>query len=59
VPPEDPNALAGALRELLVDRSAREALADGATAAAATTYSWDRIGEATMALYRDLLDKRR
>jgi glycosyltransferase involved in cell wall biosynthesis len=59
VPPEDPNALAGALRELLVDRSAREALADGATAAAATTYSWDRMGEATMVLYRDLLDKRR
>jgi glycosyltransferase involved in cell wall biosynthesis len=55
VPPGDPDALAEALGELLADRSARDALADAATKAAATTYSWERIGEATMALYRDLL----
>jgi glycosyltransferase involved in cell wall biosynthesis len=58
VPPEDPNALAEALQELLADRSARDALADAATRTAATTYSWERIGEATMALYRDLLGPR-
>ena len=58
VPPEDPDALAEALRELLDDRSARDALADAATREAATTYSWERIGEATMALYRDLLGPR-
>jgi glycosyltransferase involved in cell wall biosynthesis len=58
VPPEDPEALAEKLRELLADRSAREALADAATEAAATTYSWDRIGEATLALYRELLGQR-
>jgi glycosyltransferase involved in cell wall biosynthesis len=58
VPPEDPQALAKALNELLADRSARDALADAATKAAATTYSWDRIGEATMALYRDLIGPR-
>jgi glycosyltransferase involved in cell wall biosynthesis len=59
VPPENPDALAEVLRELLADRSARDALADAATRAAATTYSWDRIGEETMALYRDLLGPRR
>jgi glycosyltransferase involved in cell wall biosynthesis len=55
VPSEDPDALAETLRELLADRAAREALADAATEAAATAYSWERIGEATMALYRELL----
>ena len=59
VPPEDPGTLAQALGELLADRSSRDALADAATRAAATTYSWDRIGEATMALYRDLIGPRR
>jgi glycosyltransferase involved in cell wall biosynthesis len=55
VPPGDPAALAEALSALLADRSGRDALADAATKAAATTYSWERIGEATVALYRDLL----
>ena len=59
VPPEDPGTLAETLGELLADRSSRDALADAATRAAATTYSWDRIGEATMALYRDLIGPRR
>jgi glycosyltransferase involved in cell wall biosynthesis len=59
VPPGDATALAETLRELRDDRSARDALADAATEAAATTYSWERIGEATMALYRDLLEQRR
>src|SRR4051812_16516217 len=59
VPPGDVGALAETLRELLADCSARDALADAATKAAATTYSWERIGEATMGLYRDLLGPRR
>jgi glycosyltransferase involved in cell wall biosynthesis len=58
VPPGDAGALADALRELLADRSARDALADAATEAAATRYSWERIGEGMMALYRDLLGPR-
>ena len=58
VPPEDPDALAEVLRELLADRQTRDALAGAAAKAAATTYSWKRIGEATMALYRDLLGPR-
>jgi glycosyltransferase involved in cell wall biosynthesis len=50
--------LAGTLRELLADRSARDALAEAAAREAATTYSWDRIGAATMDLYRELLGPR-
>ena len=58
-PPGDPDALAEVLRELLADSSAREGLAEAAARVAATTYSWERIGEATMGLYRDLLGPRR
>jgi glycosyltransferase involved in cell wall biosynthesis len=59
VPPEDPGALAGVLNELLADSAARAALAEAAAKAAATTYSWERIGEATMDLYRELTGARR
>ena len=56
VPPEDPDALAEALSELLADRAtAGRSRRRRRREAAATTYSWDRIGEATMALYRELL----
>ncbi len=58
VPPEEPGALADTLRDLLADPAARESLAEAAGREAATTYSWERIGEQTMALYRDLLDPR-
>jgi glycosyltransferase involved in cell wall biosynthesis len=57
VPPDDPDALSAALSELLADSAAREALGSAAAAAAATTYSWDRIGEATMGMYRELLEQ--
>jgi glycosyltransferase involved in cell wall biosynthesis len=58
VPPGDVEALATELRDLLGDRAARDALADAASRLAATTYSWERIGEQTMGLYRDLLRPR-
>ena len=54
VPPEDPEALAGVLAELLADPAAREGLGAAAAREAATTYSWDRIAAQTMDLYRDL-----
>jgi glycosyltransferase involved in cell wall biosynthesis len=54
VPPEDPAALAAAINRLLSDRGARERLGAAATAAAAGPYSWDAIGERTLALYRSL-----
>jgi glycosyltransferase involved in cell wall biosynthesis len=59
VPPEDPGTLAEVLRELLADAPARDALAEAAAKAAATTYAWERIAQETMALYRDLLGPRR
>ena len=55
VPPGDPAALGSALEELLGDERARRELADAAARAAAGPYSWDRAGEQTLALYRDLL----
>jgi glycosyltransferase involved in cell wall biosynthesis len=57
VPPEDPGALAVALRQLLADPGAREALAQAAAREAATTYSWDRIAERTEGLYRELIGR--
>lgn len=59
VPPEDPAALAVALRELLADEPARRALGEAAARAAAGPYSWDRIAARTVALYAELVAARR
>ena len=55
VPPEDPHALAGAVRDLLEDPAARRRLSEAAGRAANTTYSWDAVGKRTLELYRELL----
>ena len=55
VPPGDPRALAAALSELLADAGERGRLADAAAGAAAGAYSWDRIAQQTLAVYRELL----
>ena len=55
MPPGDPDALSEILAELLADPGAREALAQGAAREAATISSWERIGDQTMELYRELL----
>jgi glycosyltransferase involved in cell wall biosynthesis len=57
VPPEDPAALAETLSELVADPAEREALGAAAAREASTTYSWDRIGERTLALYEQLLGR--
>jgi glycosyltransferase involved in cell wall biosynthesis len=54
VPPEDPDALAAAIRELLADPRQREELGARAAAAAAGHYSWDDIARRTLALYEEL-----
>jgi glycosyltransferase involved in cell wall biosynthesis len=59
VPPEDPQALAEALRELLEDPSARAELGSAAVREASTTYSWDRVAGETLDLYRELLGEPR
>ncbi len=58
VPPEDPQALAGTLSELLTDEAARSDLAQAATRAATGPYSWDAAATATLTLYRELLERR-
>jgi glycosyltransferase involved in cell wall biosynthesis len=55
VPPEDPPALASAIRELLDDHAERARLAARARAAAAGSHSWDSIAARTLALYKELL----
>jgi len=55
VAPEDPAALAEALRELSGDPAARERLSAAAREAAAGPYSWDAVATQTLALYRELL----
>jgi glycosyltransferase involved in cell wall biosynthesis len=58
VPPEDPEALAEAITELIADRDTAAALAAGAEREAATVSNWDRIAQSTIALYQELLDSR-
>jgi len=55
VPPEDPEALASSLNELLADEGERERLAAGARALAEGPSSWEEIGRRTVALYQRLL----
>jgi glycosyltransferase involved in cell wall biosynthesis len=54
VAPDDPDALHAALAQLLADPERRAALGAAATAAAATTYSWDAVAAAHRALYATL-----
>ncbi len=58
VPPEDPASLAATLAELVWDEAARKELGEAAARAAAGAYSWDEAARKTIALYRELLEKR-
>lgn len=55
VPPGDPVALAGVLRELLDDPAERRRLADATRRATGGPYSWDAIAARTRRLYESLL----
>ncbi|HEX8053715.1 MAG TPA: glycosyltransferase family 4 protein [Thermoleophilaceae bacterium] len=55
VPPGDPAAVAAALNELLADEGERARLAEAARRAADGPYSWNRIANRTLDLYRELL----
>jgi glycosyltransferase involved in cell wall biosynthesis len=54
VPPEDPEALAAAIGDVLAHPAERERLSAAARAASAGPYSWDAIAEQHLALYRRL-----
>lgn len=54
VTPGDPEALAGAIGELLGDADARERLGAAARTAAQGPYSWDEVARRTLELYEEL-----
>jgi glycosyltransferase involved in cell wall biosynthesis len=55
VPPGDDTALARVIDRLIADGAERERLAEAARATVAASFTWERNGERTAALYRDLL----
>jgi glycosyltransferase involved in cell wall biosynthesis len=55
VSPGDSEALAAVIGELLGSAAERKRLGQAAAQAAAGPYSWDRVAEQTLALYRELL----
>ena len=59
VPPDDPDALAGALAALIVDRAARQRLADAARGAARRSYSWQEAATRTLRVYDEVIGLRR
>jgi glycosyltransferase involved in cell wall biosynthesis len=56
VPPNDPSALASAIRSLLENRSLREDLGKKARQRALQYLSWDAIAEQTIRIYQSVID---
>jgi glycosyltransferase involved in cell wall biosynthesis len=57
-PAGDAEALGAALRELLGDPGALQAMSERAGEAARGDYSWERIGRLTLSLYEELVEGR-
>lgn len=53
VRPDDPGALAAALKALFADASLRDSLASSARTVAMTEYSWDDVAAKTLDVYRE------
>ncbi len=58
VPAGDVAALRNALQAVTADPERRQRMAEAASLAAATTYSWDRIADQTLDVYRTVLGQR-
>jgi glycosyltransferase involved in cell wall biosynthesis len=58
VPPGDPDALAKGILALLEQPRARADLGTLARARVVETFSWPRVAEATVGVYRELLAER-
>jgi glycosyltransferase involved in cell wall biosynthesis len=59
VPRDDPRALASGIRELLDDPERRARLGRRAREGVESKFSWRRVSEATVRVYRDVLAERR
>ena len=59
VPEGDANALAGAMRRLLLDHNLRERLARAGRARVEQRYTWDRVAKETYDLFRRVLKTRK
>ncbi|HTF33923.1 MAG TPA: glycosyltransferase family 4 protein [Myxococcota bacterium] len=59
VPPADAEALAKAIAELLAAPEARSRLSSQARPRIEAAFSWPRVAEATVTVYREILDARR
>lgn len=57
VPPEDPTAVAEALKSLLGDPQRRQEMGRAARRAVETHYNWDRVAEETKQFARDVLQR--
>jgi glycosyltransferase involved in cell wall biosynthesis len=57
VPPRRPDRLAAAMRRLLAEPFWREAYGTAGVDRARSTYSWERIATATLAVYQDVLGR--
>lgn len=57
VKPEDPDALSGALSEVLSDSSKRERMGEAVRTLSEETYSWEHIAERTMQVYETAVDR--
>jgi glycosyltransferase involved in cell wall biosynthesis len=59
VPPGDPEALAGALLDLLPDAARRAAMGEAGRERAVGRYSWRVTAEATAEQYREVIELHR
>ena len=59
VPPNDPEALAAAIRELIAEPAARAAMGAAGIERARTRFSWPRVAELTESAYRTALSDHR
>jgi D-inositol-3-phosphate glycosyltransferase len=59
VPPRRPDRLAAALRELLGDNQLRQRLGANGVERARRSYTWDRVADSTLEVYRLELQRRR
>jgi glycosyltransferase involved in cell wall biosynthesis len=58
VPPQQPDALAAAITELLGDGGRRRAMGERAAVRARQRYDWHHIGRCTLDVYRSMVDGR-